>query len=429
MISKHITVHIIISHPKGNGTFTHRIKSFKNALELNGLKVKIPHILYPFETYYQGISKEINIIPEKSLIIIKPKSNLIQNTTTKLQKLTSGKILIKILYALNILLYKIDLWYVPLFKSYTINHLEDNIIIASGGPGSVFRMGYELANNSNSKLILDYRDPWNLGYNLLETGSWINKFKRKIMLKTELQILEYAHHITTVSESLKSFFPKKYHHKITVIENGSNFEQDEIIDLINPTPSKFNITYLGTIYHEQLFEEDFFKAFSQFYHDKADNYKNHIRLNFIGSDKNDRLKLLIKKYDLNEATVITKRLKQEDLLKYLVNASLFLHLRFKGRSKIITSKIADYLMFRKPILLPISDDGDIAETIRKYKAGYVCSNYLEVVNTLENEFQGFLNKEDITLRKGDFSCLSRSEIANKLIELIKGLEESNPPSL
>lgn len=328
----------------------------------------------------------------------------------------------KIFLALHIIFFKVDQWYVLQKNLKSIP--QNPSIIVSGGQGGIIKTAYLLAKQKQSKLIIDYRDPWNFGYHLLETSPFIYQFKKKFTQKTELEILDYAHHITTVSESLKSFFPEKYHHKITVIENGSNFEQNEILDLINPTPPTFNVTYSGTIYNDQLKEESFFKAFAQFYHTKVDADQKNIRLNFIGSDKNNKLKLLIKKYNLIHATTITKRLNQEDLLQHLINASMFLQLRLKGRYRIITSKISDYLMFRKPILLPISDDGDISERIKKYNAGYVCYSSEEIVNTLEQEFKRFLNKEDISLRGKDFSWLSRSEIANKLIEVIEKLEEN-----
>lgn len=420
MTFKHkVNVHIINSHPRGNGTFTYRIKSFQTVLESNNFQVKIPFILYPFETHYQGISKKINVLNNSCLVEIKPKINFIQIAVKNIQKVFPANIYTKILYALHIILYRIDLWYISLYKTYKIG--ENDIVIASGGPGSVFRMGYELAKNSNSTLILDYRDPWNLGYNLLETGTFINTFKRKIMVEQEIKILDHAHHITTVSESLKNFFPQKYHHKITVIENGSNFEQDDIMPIINSKPEKFNINYLGTIYNDQLHNEDFFKAISDFYF--SINKKDTIALNFVGSSKNENLKKLIIKYKLESITNITDRLDKEELLPYLTNASLFLQLRFKDRSKIITSKITDYLMFRKPILLPVSDGGDIEETINKYNAGYVCNGYMETLDVLNSEYQKFLNRKDITVnKKEDLSHLSRSKIAEKLIKVIENLD-------
>jgi glycosyltransferase involved in cell wall biosynthesis len=232
--------------------------------------------------------------------------------------------------------------------------------------------------------------------------------------------LDHAHHITTVSESLKGFFPKEYHRKITVIENGSNFEQEDILHQINAKPEKFSINYLGTIYNDQLFEEDFFKAFAEFYHSTKNS--SLIALNFIGADDNDRLKKLIKKHKLERVTNITKRVNKEALLSYLINASIFLQLRFKNRSQIVTSKITDYLMFRKPILLPVSDEGDMSEMIKKYQAGYVCNAVEDTKAALQKEYQRFLNGESILVHQKDLSHLSRIEISKKFVKVIEDLK-------
>lgn len=423
MISKDKPILILSYDFRLNQTFVWRYLSFIKKLHHKGYSVigvglnffYQPHPLVPLEKSIQLDLKQITIVDVKYM-------NWLQKVLSFLDRKHFPFSLKKIFLALHIVFYKVDQWYV---EQKNLKHLAQNpSIIISGGQGGIIKSAYLLSKKTHAKLIVDYRDPWNFGYHLLETSPLIYRFKRKFTLKTELQILDYAHHITTVSESLKSFFPEKYQHKITVIENGSNFEQHEIIDLINPTPSTFNITYLGTIYNDQLADETFFQALREFYYSKSEIDSSKIQLKFIGSDKNEKLKSLIKKYNLSNITTITKRLNQEDLLTHLVNASLFLQLRFKRRSKIITSKIADYLMFRKPILIPVSDEGDIAERIKKYDAGYVCSNDAEVINALENEYQKFLNKQDITLRKEDFSWLSRSEISNKLIDVIKKLEEN-----
>lgn len=416
------SVHLIISHPRGNATFNYRIKAFHQILISKGNNVFIPYILYPFQTSYQGITDEISVIEEEKLTTISPEINFIQKIVVWLQKNNFPPYLIKILYAFHIAIFKIDLWHVPIYKAYEIEKLSPEairVVIASGGPGSVFKMAYELSSHYSTKLILDYRDPWNFGYDLLGTGIWINKFKRKIMLNEELRILRKADHITVVSESIKSFFPKEFQSKITVIENGSNFEQKEIIEIINPKPKTFSVTYLGTIYNDQLVDETFFIAFSNFLREHQE--KISIELKFIGSDKNELLKKVIKKYHLEKNTIITKRKNKDGIMNFLLNTSMFLHLKFKDRSKIISSKNADYLLFRKPILLPVSDNGDLSESIKEYNAGYVCNGVEETLSALSIEYTKFLNRESIVLNQKDLSHLSRTQISKKLLKVIEDL--------
>ena len=63
---------------------------------------------------------------------------------------------------------------------------------------------------------------------------------------------------------------------------------------------------------------------------------------------------------------------KQNLLHYMCNASCFLHLRYGKNKGVITSKQAEYLAYRKVILLPNSDNGDIAESILNNNAGVVC---------------------------------------------------------
>jgi len=418
----------VITHPTGNATHNYRINSFLKILNTNGYSGKVTNIVYPFRSSYQGISQELSIISSNLLIDIIPKINNIQKLVRFSQKIGFPYILTKIFYAFHILIYKIDLWYINLHKQKRILEKElrsNTIIVGSGGPGSVLKMAYLLAEQKHLELIIDYRDPWNFGYNLLGTGSIINFFKRKLMIQTERRILAKAKFIITVSESIKNFLPLEHHHKTLVIENGSNFEQNEIIDKINAYPVNFNLVYVGTIYNDQLVDQNFFKAFSIFC--KSVNYKN-VALKFIGSDKNIKLRKLINKYKLEDITEVTTRLDTSKLLPYLLNASMFLHLKFNERSNIITSKQADYLMFRKPIMLPSSDNGDLEESINKFKAGYICNGVEDIVDKLSQAYLKYLNKESITLYQKDISFISRSNLAERFLKVIDQVSLTPPNS-
>src|SRR5690606_14096607 len=97
-------------------------------------------------------------------------------------------------------------------------------------------------------------------------------------------------------ESLKSFFPKEIQLKTTVVENGSNYNEEEIMPLINAKPSTFNLVYIGTIYDEQLQDETFFESFSIFKKNIKDS--TSISLKFIGSKRNKKLISVLNKHNL-----------------------------------------------------------------------------------------------------------------------------------
>jgi hypothetical protein len=181
-----------------------------------------------------------------------------------------------------------------------------------------------------------------------------------------------------------------------VIPNGSNYKPT--LSDINHVPDTFNILYAGTIYNDQLKEDVFFKAVKAFTETKG---KSKIKIIFAGASGNGKLYKTLQKYGLNDISEVLPRLGKDALGECLSNASLFLHLRYGKRSGIITSKQADYLAYRKPILLPVSDNGDLEESILTHKAGFVCNGVEETVAVLEQQYASFINAESCLIEQDE----------------------------
>jgi len=418
MIEKKEVILIITHDLSINQTSTFRYFSFINALKDKGHIVKGISFDFQFKPHPINSLEKLSgdFSTNSDISIIKPiKNNIIQKLLILSDKIKTPYFIKKFLLALHIIIYKSDQWLIDISNFDFCDSLKPTVII-SGGAGGIIKSSYLLAKKYNAKLIIDYRDPWNLGYQLLETNSYIHFFKKKLTISSELKYLKYAEHITTVSDTLKSFFPSNFHHKITVIENGSNFEISDTD--YNFDFKSFNITYTGTLYDDQLKDHSFFMAFSDFI---KENLISHdvLKLQFIGSKKNVSLIEIIKKYELESYTNVTSRLNLMKLKKILQETWLFLHLKYGDRRGIITSKNADYILFNKPILLPNTDHGDIAASILKNKAGYVCNGKIDdIKEVLKTEFQKFLNGVDPRLFNQINSSMTRSEIAKKLHQII-----------
>ena len=411
---------LILTHDlRLNQTSVNRYLSFVKTLNDNNFRCSAIGLAYPFKPHHlSNLKHRTQSLIDNEAFLEVTQLNLIQKIILFSDKNNFPFFIKKYFLALHILFFNVDQWLVKKgnFKKLNINPTT----IISGGSGGIIQSAAFLAKKYQAKLVLDYRDPWNFGYHLLETNHIIYKFKRWFTLNNELKLLKKADHIITVSESLKNFFPENLHHKITVIENGSNYEQEDILPQIVKTPLVFNMVYLGTIYDEQLKDESFFKCLSDFI--AKNNLKNQdLKLFFLGSSLNKILPTIISKYHLELFTEIRGRISQEEVLPYLLNASMFLHLKYDQRSKIITSKNSEYLMFRKPILLPVSDHGDLSESIEKYQAGYICNTVEEIESALNIEYKKYQNKESCMLSSKNLSELSRSEISKKLITVIENL--------
>ncbi len=291
---------------------------------------------------------------------------------------------------------------------------KDGYIITSGAPYGIFKYAHKLARHLNFKLVLDYRDPWTYGYQNLQGIKSAYKLKRAILRNTEKSLLRKASLITTVSETLKSYFPSEFQHKIHVIPNGSNYGEPDIMEKQDRT---FNIVYTGTVYNDQLKDNAFFLALRDFVSNKS---RETIKLQFLGSFYSPLLKDKVEEFGLSEITTITKRLRKYELLPYLNNANLFLHLKYSDRSGIITSKQADYLFFRKPILLPSSDNGDLEKSILHNNAGFVCNSKQEVIHVLEDLYGRFQNGETTDIQQSEDMLKenSRQAIAKRFVDLV-----------
>jgi hypothetical protein len=401
-----------------NQTSSKRYLSFvKEILKIDYLDVLALGIHFPFKSHPIN-SNQKGIVPSAIspyIKIISPNNfNIIQKLLIFADKKKIPYFLKKILIAFHLILYKTDQWYADLSD---IDFYPD--IIVSGGSSGIIKTSYNLAKKYNASLILDYRDPWNFGYNLIETNNLVYRFKRGFTKKQELKFLAFAQKISTVSESLKSFFPEKIQNKVFVIENGSNYQESDYNNEKINQQNIFIITYLGTLYDDQLLNTVFFEALSHFIEKKKLD-KQDLQVLFLGSKKNTLLPKIAAKYGLTKYIQITERKESEDLLHYLQITSVFLHLKYGNRSQIISSKQAEYLMFRRPILLPISDHGDIAESIINHNAGYVCENESQIFETLELLWNKFQSGENLFIHQSEefVESISRKKIAEDFVKFI-----------
>lgn len=399
-----------------NTTSAERFKSLiKAAEESQNLYTEVIEIDYGIKrSFFSGLSiDEIDNFQPKKHHLIKPKLNYLQ--IIAFNSLNKGRLKIwRLFQFIHLIFYGKDIFYpkrinVNFDKN---NSIKEGYVFCSGSHFSLFSTAKLLAKELNFKLILDYRDPWTFGYNPIDGLKLVHWLKVLIGRNREKSLINYASIITTVSSSLKSFFPIHFQSKVQILPNGSNFLHHEVDTITNKII--FKIVYAGTIYNEQLNDEIFFIAFKEFI---ADKEISKIKLEFLGSKENLLLKKLINKYNLSKITTITQRLSREALLKHLNDASLFLHLKYQN-SNVISSKQAEYLNFCRPILLPISDEGDISKSILENNAGYVCKNVIEIINTLNSLWYKFEKQENLFLNPSNrlIEKISRKSISKTFID-------------
>jgi hypothetical protein len=403
---------LIVPHLRENTTSIARFTSIAEALLKRDLNVVIFEIEYTIKKGF-GLGHDLSIEDlkphiNKLVFKIKPKFNFLQEIAFS----NHSKKIFKVFNVLNQLITGKDVFYPGkiFVDDLNLGYAKSGDIIVFGGPFSLFQFGDELANKLNYRLILDYRDPWTFGYPAIDSNRFIQRYKNKFYRKIELNLLQKASIITTVSKTLKSYFPTKIQPKIHVILNGGNFDIDP--SKIIYRPLSFNLVYLGTIYNEQLIDETFFKVLSVFLKNKNNT---EFKLYFLGAHLNTNLKKVLSKYELDSFTEITKRLNNDELSEILYGSSVFLHLKYGNKSGIITSKHQDYLSFKKPILLPMSDFGDLEETIINENSGFVCYNEQQVLEILEKLWSDFKLNKKIIIKS---HATSRADQADLFVKIL-----------
>ena len=413
----------ILPHLKVNTTSVSRFTSIIREAAQQGHHVSVLEFLYPLKKS-KGLGQQLDDKVEledyilDNLVSIPLKLNFLQKTAFFLLN-QFDKPYWKILNWLHQIIFNNDIFYPgkPVKKKSFINNSLETIVVVFGGPFGIFSYAEEVSELYNAKLVLDYRDPWTFGYVSLDSSPLIHKLKMSVIRKREKRILEKAVLVTTVSKTLKYFFPQEYQYKIEVFENGTNYNLNDLKGQSNK--ESFNIVYLGTIYNSQLQDNIFFEAFKVFVKDKN---PDEVKWYIVGAVDNYNLINKINAYDLGAYVEITPRINQDKLLVYLQNASVFLHLRYGQEKGIITSKQADYLFFNKPILLPVSDCGDISVSITMNKAGYTCNSVIENYQVLQNLWEKFSRKEDVSVNeKNSYLNLTRKEIAVRFLERLSNI--------
>jgi len=415
-----------------NTTGKNRILSFYKQLKDNDLDAVIlsPGLLDNEKNLFvhSAIStEETEISPD--FIYLEKESSTRDSILSNIKNSKLSKIW-NLFNLLNIFFKGYDLNYPSssLFNYFEKNPLKkEDIVIASAPPFSLFYSAASITEKYECKLVLDYRDPWTHGYLPIDNKFIMGKIKKLTGRVLENSILESASLINCDSHNVKLLFPEKFQHKIEVILNGANLnaiEQDEILDHY-PT---FRVIYLGTIYNDQLKDETFFSALHDFLNEK-NIAKGEFEIVFVGSIKNKKLPTLISKYRLQNYTLITPRVDIKEAMKIAYTASAFLHLKYGDRVEVDTSKHLDYLALQKPILLPITDYGNVAKSISDNNAGYVCNDKVECIKAIEELWSKYKSGKSLrTPRTSDFLYnISREAEAEKLVKNIKALQQRNEP--
>lgn len=266
-------------------------------------------------------------------------------------------------------------------------------VMITANPFVSFFIGYKLKKKfPHIKWIADYRDDWSTT-ELSGERNFLQQVIFKLESANEKKWVATASLVTTIShyylEKISSFVNRNG----KVLLNGFSEEDfNKVLPL--EKQDEFVITYNGTLYSTQaieIFLEGFKKVVEQY------GTKLKFKLNFPGLafDKTqaERVRSTMKGYErlLN----ITERIPREKVFELQNQSHAFLMVSHTGIKGIPSSKLYEYLCFKKPIIVCPDDKDIVRDTVNDTELGIVCDSTQEVFEKLSALVDNYIAIEKI----------------------------------
>jgi len=272
-------------------------------------------------------------------------------------------------------------------SSPEVEQLEPDVVIASGGPWSIFESARIICDRTKAELYLDYRDPWNvyskdLRIEILQhMGSWpLGPLKEELNKKREERIGRSATGVISVSpNTVSNSIIASGCKNACLVYNGFG---DEQITAKKTNADRLVVTFTGTINKEQCFDilihgiEEFYQQFPEL--------QDKVVFNLIGvlSSIPEAISALLKSTILEKVNA-TKFVPAEESKIYQASSDLLMSVAWRSLNGILGSKFFEYLKAGKPILL-ISEKDDGKETILyETGSGVICRNVDEFAASIK----------------------------------------------
>ena len=304
-----------------------------------------------------------------------------------------------------------------------VNYLQKYIdkndidaIISSGPPHSMHLIAQKLHYQNNVKWLADFRDPWsNLYYNKDFKQGAFAKNKNK---KLEEGVLKNADCILTVSTTLQQEF-SKIAKRVEVITNG--FDDEVSASEKVALDANFSISYIGLL-PKQSNPRLLFKVLKELCQESA-AFKNDLQINFIG-DISEEVKIEIESNNLTKNTSFTGYVSHQKAIAYQKKSQVLLLLipNVENNKGILTGKVFEYLIAKRPILAIGPEEGDLATILAETNAGVVINFDAEEklkrqINKLYQQFKG----GELIVNATNIQNYHRKELTKNLAVLLKSL--------
>lgn len=306
-------------------------------------------------------------------------------------------------------------WIKPSVK-FLAKYLKENpvdLIISTGPPHSMHLIALGLKKKFDIPWIADFRDPWTDidFYDKLRLTRRADKKHRKL----ELEVLEKADHVVTVSPYCAKDLSKVPGKKVEVIHNG--FDPEDFKDITVSPESTFTIAHFGAFNRDRN-PSVLWKVLGKLSEENK-TFKGKLRIRLIGQTDNSVIQD-IEKHGLKNNLIQTDHLPHKKGLEELAKSQvLLLPINDAPNARgILPGKMYEYMALKRPILAIGPTDSDFAEILTETKTG-VAFNFddsASIKEALENYFSLFIEGK-LQVESAAIEKFSRKNLAQKFVSL------------
>ncbi|MGB2128331.1 MAG: glycosyltransferase family 4 protein [Flavicella sp.] len=308
-------------------------------------------------------------------------------------------------------------WIKPsiLFLTTYLKNNPVDAIISTGPPHSTHMIGLGLQEKLGLKWVADFRDPWtqiDYFHQLPLTKRGLKKHHQK-----EAKVLSKADLVLVVGATMREMM-KKHNNTIEVLTNGydGNTIQNQVV-----VDSKFSITHIGLM-NEARNPYSLWKVLSELCTEIPD-FSKDLELKLIGK-VDPIVQKAIADEGLIEFTNELGYLPHEQVHQYQQSSQILLLAVNKVPSAkgIITGKIFEYLLAKRPIVAVGPTDGDLSVILEETNAGEIFDfDAREPLKAHIVHLYERYKKNELEVDSKQIEKYHRKELTSNLVNLLKKL--------
>ena len=319
-------------------------------------------------------------------------------------------------------------YFIPDARKYWVNpsvtYLEEylkkhkvDVVITTGPPHSLHLIGLKLKERLGIKWIADFRDPWTEIDYFHQLPLTKNAIKKHQYLENE--VLKKADTVLVVGNTMNKNY-SKISNKVVTITNGYD---GDIVDSQTDLDLKFTLTHIGLMNADRN-PKMLWDVLAEIVKDNQD-FSNDFTLKLIGKIDTGVVSE-ISKNKLSKYVKIIDYMSHNEVIEYQRKSQVLLLIinNVPNAEGIITGKIFEYLMAKRPILAIAPSNGDLKDIINSTNSGVVVD--FEDRDSLKNtilELYSKFKQGKLIVDSKNISQFHRKELTKKVSKIIKDLTD------